>query len=621
MKEIGFLGGMTTSPPPAGDLWRATSCHKAWQWQASGFELFLRAWGEGIEVVSEGSLAVLLRGVVYDERHPGACDPAVVGRRILGAYARQERLPLEHLVGGFSLVLLDGYKGRVLLYRNIVGQVVPYYRVSSDGLTFSNNLATLVDAAAESPRPNESALPAFFIYRFVPGRETLFEDCFRLLPGQLLSHGPEGTRLSQAASLAGLGGTPASRGSEPFVVDETMKEVLEHYAEHDREAVNLLSGGVDSSYIQAKWNEVTRTEPERPRSISIQVRHPRTQGETEYALSASNWFGTDHSLVDAEAPYMGYLTSFISETGEPPNHVQATYYLPLAAALLARGHRTGLCGQGADGLFGLSSSYLLWDATLLRSVLPGRLLSHGLLWASKLARIESLASRFQLALDAYSWDEPSHPINQVVVFTEPNLVQACFGTAAWRGALASRRALLEPHGVSSNPLVRYHAMALLGDGVDSAALWNTAANRRGVDLLFPYLDTRMLRAVLGLSPRVRFPSRKPKMLLKRLLGMYAPQECVYRKKLSFGQPIFEWLAPGGQLRLLAERVGDYAFVPQRVRRAALAEPGWFLYSLLCYDVWHKLFITRELPREQDARWGSDQAGRRAAALAGSRRHP
>jgi hypothetical protein len=27
-------------------------------------------------------------------------------------------------------------------------------------------------------------------------------------------------------------------------------------------------------------------------------------------------------------------------------------------------------------------------------------------------------------------------------------------------------------------------------------------------------------------------------------------------------------------------------------------PGWFLSSLLCYDLWHRLFIERSLPREQ-----------------------
>ena len=70
----------------------------------------------------------------------------------------------------------------------------------------------------------------------------------------------------------------------------------------------------------------------------------------------------------------------------------------------------------------------------------------------------------------------------------------------------------------------------------------------------------------------------------------------YRFKLGFGQPVFEWMAPGGQLRSWVEQIGTYDFVDAGARTIALARPNWFLYSLLCYDLWHKLFIERSLPR-------------------------
>jgi hypothetical protein len=63
-----------------------------------------------------------------------------------------------------------------------------------------------------------------------------------------------------------------------------------------------------------------------------------------------------------------------------------------------------------------------------------------------------------------------------------------------------------------------------------------------------------------------------------------------RPKLGFGQPIFEWLAPRGQLRPLAEGLARYEFVEPGALDRALRQPNWFLYSLLCYDQWHRLFI-------------------------------
>jgi hypothetical protein len=37
-------------------------------------------------------------------------------------------------------------------------------------------------------------------------------------------------------------------------------------------------------------------------------------------------------------------------------------------------------------------------------------------------------------------------------------------------------------------------------------------------------------------------------------------------------------------------------------------PTWFLYSLVCYDQWDKLFIQRSLPRPMQAAAAQEVAG-------------
>jgi asparagine synthetase B (glutamine-hydrolysing) len=122
-------------------------------------------------------------------------------------------------------------------------------------------------------------------------------------------------------------------------------------------------------------------------------------------------------------------------------------------------------------------------------------------------------------------------------------------------------------------------------------------NRAGADLVCPFLDSRVLRFVLNLGPEARFRFRRPKALLKAALVRNGAGALAHRSKLGFGQPIFEWLMPGGQLRPLAESLGSYDFVDRRALQSSLASPNWFLYSLLCFDLWHKLFIERSLPRQ------------------------
>ena len=90
-------------------------------------------------------------------------------------------------------------------------------------------------------------------------------------------------------------------------------------------------------------------------------------------------------------------------------------------------------------------------------------------------------------------------------------------------------------------------------------------------MLCPFLDSRMLRLALNLPADVRFRYRRPKDLLKRALTRHAPAELATRAKLGFGQPVFEWLAPGGQLRPSVDRLGDHPFVDRATLDRVRAE--------------------------------------------------
>jgi asparagine synthetase B (glutamine-hydrolysing) len=143
---------------------------------------------------------------------------------------------------------------------------------------------------------------------------------------------------------------------------------------------------------------------------------------------------------------------------------------------------------------------------------------------------------------------------------------------------------------------RLHAIGYFAEATDSASLWTTLFNRAGAELFCPFLDSRVLRLVVNLEAQARFRFRRPKALLKAALVRNGAGALAHRSKLGFGQPIFEWLAPGGQLRPLVEDIGRYDFVDRRTLQSSLACPNWFLYSLLCFDLWYKLFIERSLPR-------------------------
>ncbi len=529
-------------------------------WTHAGGSAELALHASGCRLFAWDALALLVRGYARPTSTAGGLDLESVAAEIRCHYLEHGELAVDGLDGSFTLALLDGQAGRVLLYRNLVGSGFTYYHADADGLLFGSNLADLVDASGVTPRANRDALPAFFLYRWVPGRETLFDDFFRLLPGEEVCWDARGLTRVQRHGFADVGREEMGMDEAVERVEAVLATVLADCSRLRPGAANLLSGGIDSSYLQAVWNRVTAGGDDLPPSWSVSVDHPHTWADTDYAVTAARALGTRHVLVPADGPYADCLLETLAQTGEPPNHVQSAYFGSLAREMMARGVDAGLCGEGADSLFGLGLANQVHNASLLRLLVPGRPARSALAALCGLVRRRTLASALRLANDLYDPTSLGHPLNRVAAFADWEAVDACFGPGAAAAASAGRRALLDRFGVPADPMDRLHAAGFLGEAMDSAALWATLFDLAGGDLLCPFLDSRVIRLALSLPPRVRYPFRRPKDLLKRALRRHVPAALVDRPKLGFGQPIFEWLAPGGQLRPLVERIGAHPFV-------------------------------------------------------------
>jgi asparagine synthase (glutamine-hydrolysing) len=591
--EMGYLGGVCRRPGETVPQPETES----WDWPAGLEHFFLHARGP-TRLFTWGALALLVRGHVRLAGTSGPPAPDAIAEEVRSHYLDHGDLPADGLEGGFTLALLDGQASRIILFRNLVGSGFTYYHESAGGLLFGDNLARLVNASGSAAEANRDALPAFFLFRFVPGRETLFHGFYRLLPGEQVTWDVHGVRRVQRQTLGRM------VGKEPIGPDaldrlgEVTSQILTDCAAHQPDAANLLSGGIDSSFLQVAWNRVNAVEERLPLTFSICVDHPRTWPDTDYAITAARALGTRHTLVPADGPYSAYLLDAVATTGEPPNHVQSAYFGHLARTMKARGVPAGLCGEGADSLFGLGLASQLHNAGLLQALVPGQWTRRTAARLAALLRWSRLSAAFRLAADFHDMADLEHPVNRVAAFTHTPAVDACFGRAAVEDAAFYRRDLLDVYEVEHEPMQRLHAAGFLGEAMDSASLWATLFNAAGLELLCPFLDSRMVRLAMNLTPNVRFRFRRPKDLLKRSLARSVPPSLVRRPKLGFGQPIFEWLAPGGQLRLLAESAGRHDFVDRVAFAEALSRPNWFLYSLVCYDVWHRLFIERSLPARE-----------------------
>ncbi len=515
---------------------------------------------------------------------------------MLDDYLRDGRFSPEQYDGSFTLVLLDGRKGRVEMFRNLVGSTFTYYCETPEGLVFGSNLAEVARRSGLPLRPDAEMLPVYFIYRFVPGGNTLFEGIKRLQPGERVSYQDGRLSVEQVQTFADFD-EPRKTGERESIerVEATMAEVVGNLMEIAPGSAGLLSGGVDSTYIQAHWNKLWRTPGDgKPRSAAVWLDHPATAPDQDYASSAARQLDTSHLAVRLTGLDARQMSETLSAIGEMPNHVQSFYFGPLARTMAEQGITAGLCGEGADGLFGNSGGDILLSAQGFRRRFPARALrAFGALASHCLGHVYA-AHCFRLSNRLNDTTGFLHPINSAAAFTNWDLVTACFGSPSASQALVYRQGLLRRFRVPEDGAHLQEALAIgyLGEAVNTAAYWNQLAADSEIEFFCPFLDSRVLRAATNMDLNARFVPGNPKQVLKKSLARHVPEEFVNRPKRGFGQPIFEWLAEGGMLRGAVENISDHEFLDKRTFRRAKAKPDWFLYNLLIYDLWHKAFIKK-----------------------------
>lgn len=586
---VGMAGKAGAAMCAEGDWQSEVAQTHGWRSQNEHRELVLHFSGLQLSLIgSEG--AVLLCGYAADHAKDRVLAQEDAAQLVWEGYKRLGRPPVEQLEGCYTLLILDKLRARVQIYRNLCSNHSVYYTEWDGCLWFGSNAAVLVRACPRPTACNQPMLPAFFLFRSVPGRETLFQGVYRLLPGELLSYGEDGLSVRALQTFADFEEPGPTTAEVVDRFEEVMSRVMRDIAAVDPQAANLLSGGVDSSLLQVYWNKAIAGSGVRPASVEVVVSHPSTAGDHEYARSAAELLGTTHHTVTAGEAYPDSLQAQISATGEPPNHVQTAYVAQLARFVKSLGFSAGICGMGADSLFGTECSARLARALRLQRV-PGLMILRPCLAAlAALLRKPAWRDVFHVLGRTSDYASPYHPVNRIAVFADMPTLGACFSLEEVSEAFTSRRKLANG-GLGGDTCRLVDLTGFWGEALQTASLWTVLCELEGVNLYCPYLDSRVVRIAINLGGEFRCRQGQSKWLVKSALARHVPEELVHRPKRGFGQPIFEWLSEGGQLRAFAEQIADYDFVPRRVREQALAKPTWFLYSLLCYDIWHKTFVS------------------------------
>lgn len=515
-------------------------------------------------------------------------------------YLAKGYIPIEHLDGSFTIILLNKTKRTITIYRNILGLPPIYYSQTQKGAIFSDNLSILAQIHSNlngRPKVNSKQLPTHLMFGRVSGRETLFKDIFKVMPGEEACFSENNISLLQLQTFANIIG-PAIDNCVQHL-EKVMQKIINEYIKTYPRMGSLFSGGVDSSYVQAHLVQCLSGDL---RTYSVDLIHPSWKREHEYAKSGSEFFKSCHTFVRvAPRTYPSLLTEATVMLGQPVCHAQ-TAFVPTLSRAAAQDIPVCLCGMCADTLFGTEIGRHIDISYEIGKLVPWTFFRQMMRRIVEILRKTRLSSdRLQtlqkyLELDLENDSSPTHPFN-IHQRVNLGLMLGIFGRKKVAEAMSQRRGILTRFEITGTLKERVHSFYLLLC-TELCERFYQLASCEGLNMIFPYLDSRIVKATLSMNVKCRFPSRArtTKKVLKDALRKYLPRQLVYRKKSAWGAPLFEWLETGGVLSRLVEKIDEYGSLEGRTS-VVKKTPEWVLWNLLTFDLWHKLFIDR-LPLKQ-----------------------
>lgn len=436
---------------------------------------------------------------------------------------------LNMLNGFFAFCFYDSLNDSYLIARDRFGIKPLVYYKASDEFYFGSEIRSLIYLGIEK-KINKSALANYFRFNYIPAPQTIFENTFKLLPGQCISISDGEIHEESYYTYY-----PKEKSIDNFqTATDKVKDLLESSVKKrlvsDVPLGSFLSGGVDSSIIAsiaAKYHPNINT-------FSIGFNDEPFFDETEYAEKVAKHINSNHSTFKlANSELYSNLDNIIHAIDEPMADSSAINVY-LLSKLTKEKVTVALSGDGADELFsGYNKHHALYwagEKNLKNSFIKtfGGLTnitpkSRQSKWSNFARQIEKYQKGLKLTSeDRYLFWASFMNSSKVerLVYQKPVYDLPIKSVSDFNDYLFMDFNLVLP-----NDMLRK---------VDMMSMANS------LEVRTPFLDHELVEYVFSLPPSFKINSTDKKIILKEAFKDDLPEEIFHRKKHGFEVPLLKW---------------------------------------------------------------------------------
>ena len=460
------------------------------------------------------------------------------------------------LRGMYALALHDRRENSLVLARDPFGIKPLYYVESKSGLAFASEPQALIAGGfAKASDLSERGLRELLSIQFTTGRDTVYRDIKRLLPGETLQ--ARAGRVVERRTIPALPLEPAPAfQKEADALSALDAALMDSVLVHQRADVPygmFLSGGIDSSALLAAMAQLN----ERPvRAFTAGFSEGAAHDERAHARAVATAAGADHVEVEFdEEDFFSLLPRVAAALDDPVADYATLPTYKLGQKAAEDGLKVVLCGEGGDELFAGYGRYRSATRPWWRG-------------GGKAMRARSALERLGLLRDA------------------PH---------GWRDGVAAAEHLLQGAGLTRLQQVQAIDCAewLPNDlliKLDRCLMAHSVEGRT------PLLDRAVADVAFALPDELKVRGRTGKWLLRKWLDEKMPAAGAFEPKRGFTVPVGEWInRHGAKLGpLVAAQAGVAQMCPPERVRGIFTQAGkhqnFAAWILLFFALWHHIHV-------------------------------
>ncbi len=441
---------------------------------------------------------------------------------------------LDRLRGMFAFVVWDSVQKKLFGARDIFGIKPFYYYQRGTDFFFGSEIKSFLSHPDFVKELDESKLPDWLCYEYLPMRETFFKNVYKLLNGEYFEW--QDGKLSihkyyDVADYFKADNTLSAEEWEQSITDEFVESVAVHQIS-DVEVGCFLSSGVDSSYVVREVSKVAAA----VKTFSVGYEEEQ-YSELPYAQAFSKEINVENiaNKVSAEQYFdmAGKIQYFMDEPLPNPSEVPL-YFLAENAAKYVK---VVLSGEGADELFGGYPMYLEGGHFHKYSRVP-RVLRKGVAAIARRLPESVKGKRFAIRGAMLPYERF---MRANYVFTRDERAKFLKNPGTPRDPVELSKPHFEKVAHLDEPTqLQYVDMQtwMLYDILQKADRMSMA---NSLELRVPFLDKKMLELAVTLPTKYRIDGNITKVALRAAALRQLPERTAHKKKLGFPVPLNDWL--------------------------------------------------------------------------------